>query len=105
MAVYIDNFNAKYGRMIMCHMIADSTEELLAMADKIEVQRKWIQDANTPNEHFDVARVSKIKALEFGAIEINFREYATRVNQKCQALGFRNFVDWAFANNYDIRKK
>lgn len=53
--VYIDNMNAPFGRMIMCHMIADTKEELLEMADKIGVQRKWIQEEGTWQEHFDVS--------------------------------------------------
>ena len=43
MAVYVDTMEAKFGNMIMCHMMADTTEELLEMADKIKVNRKWIQ--------------------------------------------------------------
>ena len=76
MAVYIDNFNAKYGRMTMCHMIADTTEELLAMADKIGVAAKWIQDKGEYSEHFDVCLSAKKKAIEHGAIEISAREFA-----------------------------
>lgn len=38
--VYVDNFESSYGRMIMCHMIADTKEELLEMVDKIGVARK-----------------------------------------------------------------
>jgi hypothetical protein len=78
MAVYVDNFKAKYRGMIMCHMIADTQQELLEMADKIGVQRKWIQDYGTNREHFDVCLAKKQKAIEFGAIEIGFRELATK---------------------------
>jgi hypothetical protein len=38
--VYIDDYNAKYRGMIMCHMIADSTSELLEMVEKIGVNKK-----------------------------------------------------------------
>lgn len=48
MSVYIDSYNAKFGRMIMCHMMADSLEELYEMVDKIGVNRKWIQKIGTP---------------------------------------------------------
>ncbi len=80
--VYVDNFNAKFGRMTMCHVVADTTNELLDMMDKIGVQRKWIQYPNTYNEHFDICLSKKKKAIEFGAKEINFREYATFCNAR-----------------------
>lgn len=75
--VYIDDFNAPYGRMLMCHMIADTTEELLQMVDKIGVQRKWLQDAGTNREHFDICLSKKAKAVKLGALEISSRELAT----------------------------
>lgn len=82
--VYIDNFNAPFGRMRMCHMIADTTKELLDMCNKIGVQIKWIQYPGTPNEHFDICLSKKVRALDFGAKEINFREYASMVNNREQ---------------------
>lgn len=72
--VYVDNMNARFGRMIMCHMIADTKEELLQMADKIGVQRKWIQDAGTYLEHFDISLGCKKKAIAFGAKQITWME-------------------------------
>lgn len=78
--VYIDNFNAPFGRMKMCHMIADTTEELLKMVDVIGVQRKWIQYYGTYNEHFDISLAKKQLALAAGAKEIGFRDYARITN-------------------------
>jgi hypothetical protein len=78
MAVYVDNMRAKFGRMVMCHMRADSTEELLSMADRIGVARKWIQYPGTFREHFDVCLSAKAKAVENGAIEVTMREMAER---------------------------
>lgn len=72
--VYIDNFNAPYRGMKMCHMIADSTAELLAMVDKIGVNRKWIQDAGTYNEHFDICQSKKAKAVQLGAAEVSMMQ-------------------------------
>jgi len=72
--VYIDSMNAKYRGMVMCHMIADTSEELLKMADAIGVNRRWIQDKGTYNEHFDICQAKKKKALELGAKEVSMME-------------------------------
>lgn len=71
MAVYVDDMEASYGRMVMCHMLADTTAELLAMADKIGVARKWIQKAGTHHEHFDIAKSKRALAIQLGAVEID----------------------------------
>jgi len=65
---------ATYGRMIMCHMMADTTEELLSMATKIGVAHKWIQYPDTKHEHFDICLSKKKKAIALGAKEITHTE-------------------------------
>lgn len=74
MSVYVDDMRAAFGRMIMCHMLADTTEELLAMARRIGVQGKWIQNAGTSREHFDIALGKKALAIGAGAIEITWKQ-------------------------------
>lgn len=80
--VYIDSFNAPYRGMIMCHMMADTTQELLEMVDKIKVQRRWIQDAGTPYEHFDICLSKKKLAIAAGAKEIDRKELVAILNRK-----------------------
>ena len=74
MSVYVDDMRAPFGRMVMCHMIADSRAELDAMADRIGVARRWIQDAGTYREHYDVALAARAKAVAAGAVEITQRD-------------------------------
>jgi hypothetical protein len=78
MSVYIDNARMRYKGMLMCHMIADSTPELLDMVDKIGVQMKWIQSSGTWREHFDICLTKRSLAIRAGAIEINQRELALK---------------------------
>lgn len=82
MTVYVDTMKAAYGRMKMCHMAADTTEELIAMADTIGVARKWIQKAGTPHEHFDIALSKKKLAIENGAVEISMMEMGKLMRKK-----------------------
>lgn len=89
MPVYVDDMHkvpmGRFGRMKMCHMIADTREELLAMADKIGIDRHWLQKAGTPHEHFDVSLAKRAEAVKAGAVEITMRELAmkTRVKREC----------------------
>lgn len=76
MTVYVDDMRAPFGRLVMCHMIADSSEELLAMADKIGVQRKWLQYPRTAQEHFDIALGKRALAVKAGAVEVTKRQLA-----------------------------
>lgn len=74
MTVYVDDMNATFGRMKMCHLFADSTEELLRMVDKIGVHRKWLQHPGSLKEHFDICLAKKVKAISAGAVEITYPE-------------------------------
>jgi hypothetical protein len=74
MSVYVDGGGYAYGRMKMCHMLADDTAELLAMADRIGVQRKWLQKEGKPDEHFDVCKAKRALAVKAGAKEVDGRE-------------------------------
>lgn len=74
--VYVDNMRAPFGRMIMCHMIADTTEELDAMADKIGVSHGYRQQSGTHREHYDIALSKRRLAILNGAQEIDKRTLA-----------------------------
>ena len=60
--------------MKMSHLVADTTEELLAMVDTIGVDRQWIQFAGTDREHFDIALAKRALAVQAGAVEVTMRE-------------------------------
>jgi hypothetical protein len=72
MPVYVDNAALGFGRMTMYHMIADTPDELHAMADRIGVARRWFQDPKTmkvSHPHYDIAKGKRKLAVEAGAIE------------------------------------
>jgi len=74
MTVYVDTMQAPFRGMVMCHMIADSEQELHAMAAAIGMQRKWYQ-----RDHYDISMEMKQLAIQKGAREIGMRELAALV--------------------------
>jgi len=68
-SVYVDDMRAPFGRMIMCHMVADTEDELHEMADTIGVARRWYQ-----GDHYDIALSKRALAVKAGAIEFTGRE-------------------------------
>lgn len=87
MAVYVDTAYLPYGRMIMCHMLADTTTELLKMADLIDLSHRHLQRPGTPYEHFDVSKLYRARAVANGAIEITPRDAGRMVHERRKALG------------------
>ena len=72
MSVYVDNARNQLGRMLMCHMTADSFRELYDMVDKIGVDKRWLQNMRFP--HYDRCQAKRKLAVKHGALEITTRE-------------------------------
>lgn len=82
MPVYVDDMKANFKGYVMCHMLADTTEELLAMADKLGAAHKYIQNPGTPKEHFDIPLERRALAVKYGAVEISRRQAVEIVRSK-----------------------
>ncbi len=81
MTVYVDDMCAPYGRMRMCHMIADTVDELHAMADRIGVARRWYQ-----GDHYDICLAKKKIAVQLGVREVSQRELGRMVMEQRRTL-------------------
>lgn len=96
MSVYIDNayivaavgpperrFTSRW-----CHLVADSTEELLAFAAAIGLDERWLQRRGEPGEHFDLPDPRRPVAVEHGAVEITWRESVALVRAHRAGVAF-----------------
>ena len=87
MTVYVDDMRASYGRMVMCHMLADTDDELHAMALRIGVARRWWQSPEkTSGSHYDIALSKRAIAVAAGAVEITLRQ-AAAMNMRRRITG------------------
>ena len=82
MSVYVDNMFARLGRMRMSHMIADTTDELLDMAERVGVDVKHIQHQGTYKEHFDICKSKRTLAILEGAIPLPIRELGLKLRAR-----------------------
>lgn len=90
MTVYVDDMYryqvGQFGRMKMSHLIADTTDELLAMVREIGVNPKWIQHAGSRDEHFDIAISKRAAAIAAGAVAITYRQ-CSAMNKRRRVTG------------------
>ncbi|NVD44356.1 DUF4031 domain-containing protein [Qipengyuania atrilutea] len=94
MSVYVDQERNRFGRMVMCHMWADTLPELHEMAQAIGMDREWFQPLSFP--HYDVSLSRRTKALDLGAIEVDRRE-GCRIRKAIRERG------WSDADLADMR--
>lgn len=80
MTVYVDDMRAPFGRMVMCHMIADDEAELHAMARRIGVARRWYQ-----GDHYDISLSKRALAVRYGAKEISWRQASQMISARRRA--------------------
>ena len=102
MAVYVDDMYLEpmgaFGRMKMSHLIADTDEELHAMADRIGVSRRWHQaPPKCSHSHYDIAMSKRQEAIKAGAIPISLRQCSAMAT-RCRVTGHlgkpEDALDW-----------
>lgn len=80
MSVYVDPPFHRYRRghrtYHMCHMMADTLEELFDMVNRIGVDPKWFQEGRYP--HFDICKSKRELAIQNGAIPVSSKELIKR---------------------------
>jgi len=98
MSVYVDTARHPFRGHIMCHMVADSLDELHQMADQIGMERRWFRaPPKASHPHYDIPEHKRAKALALGAQEV------------CQRTGLyfaaRLGMEWATAEADGPRQK
>lgn len=71
MTVYVDDPIWPFRGMVMCHMVADSLDELHELAAQIGMKREWFQDLpKASHPHYDLNEERRALALELGAVYV-----------------------------------
>jgi hypothetical protein len=73
MGTYVDDPIWPLGRMLMCHLVADTLEELHEMADKVGVARRHFQNGSS-FPHYDICKAKREIAVSHGAKPVTRRE-------------------------------
>jgi hypothetical protein len=71
MSVYVDASFWTLGRMKMCHLLADTEEELNSFASSLGLKASWRQTSPVP--HYDLSKSKRTEAVKLGAIECDKR--------------------------------
>ncbi len=101
MTVYVDTARHPFRGYVMCHMVADSLEELHDMAAQIGMERRWFQaPPKASHPHYDIPEHKRARAISLGAHVVCQRtglHFAARLGLEWSALE----NDYARQNKYE----
>lgn len=99
MTVYVDDMQleAVVGPVdgVWSHLLSDQPgeagrRELLAFAERLGIETRWLQKPGTHREHFDVTEPTRQRALALGAVPIRYgRAVAAITRAKRERLSDR----------------
>lgn len=85
--VYVDDMRARFRAMTCCHLLADTDEELHALAAQLDLQRGWHQQPpHASYSHYDLAWSKRRLAIRLGAQAITW-DQASAMVARCKATG------------------
>jgi hypothetical protein len=94
LACYVDSVReypaAQLRHSRFCHLLADTREELHAMADALGVPRRYFQD-HPWRWHHDLPEPLRARALELGAQEVTWHEVAALLKRRKAEIASRRF--------------
>jgi hypothetical protein len=74
--VYVDEAIWSFGRMKMCHMMADTLDELHDFAQRLGMKREWFQNKDR-FPHYDVSKGKREQAIRMGAVPVDSHTLVT----------------------------
>ena len=83
--IYVDHARIPYMRMLMSHLLADTSDELQDMAERLGLDQ-YVQAVGTFREHLDVSEGKRSEAIKLGAQEVTVRELVALRRSKAGGL-------------------
>ena len=82
MPLYVDHARLPYRRMLMSHLLADTSEELKQAEKLLGLPTNSVQHLGTPKEHLDISESKRAIAINMGAIEVTSKHLILLIRKK-----------------------
>jgi hypothetical protein len=76
--IYVDRPIHPWKGKKWCHLVADDLQELHDFATKLGLKREWFQ-SHRIQPHYDITEAKREQAIKLGAIAIETKQMAERV--------------------------